>query len=71
MTNIDFVRQMLPSLHDDCARTESYLLGPRSARFYTRRVVEKLAGYLYDVLSLPVPYRGDVAAKNNDTALKA
>ncbi|WP_377642328.1 DEAD/DEAH box helicase family protein [Oryzobacter terrae] len=72
MGNFDFVRQTLPSLHDDCARAESYLSSdPRSACFYSRRVVEELVGYLYDVLSLPLPYRDDLAAKINDAALKA
>lgn len=72
MSNFDFVRQTLPSLHDDCARAESYLSSdPRSACFYSRRVVEELVDYLYDVLSLPIPYRNDLAAKINDAAFKA
>ncbi|WP_370039455.1 DEAD/DEAH box helicase family protein [Nocardioides sp.] len=72
MGNFDFVRQALPSLHDDCARAESYLSSdPRSACFYSRRVVEELVGYLYDVLSLPTPYRDDLAAKIGDAAFKA
>ena len=72
MGNFDFVRQTLPSLHDDCVRAESYLASdPRSACFYSRRVVEELVGYLYDVLSLPVPYRNDLAAKISDAAFKA
>jgi type I restriction enzyme R subunit len=72
MGNFDFVRQTLPSLHDDCARAESYLASdPRSACFYSRRVVEELVGYLYGVLSLPIPYRDDLAAKINDAAFKA
>ena len=72
MGNFDFVRQTLPALHNDCARAESYLsTDPRSACFYSRRVVEELVGYLYDVLSLPIPYRNDLAAKINDAAFKA
>ena len=72
MGNFDFVRQTLPSLHDDCVRAESYLASdPRSACFYSRRVVEELVGYLYDVLSLPVPYCNDLAAKISDAAFKA
>lgn len=57
MGNFNFVHQTLPSLQDDCARAESYLSSdPRSACFYSRRVVEELVGYLYDVLSTsPVP----------------
>ena len=71
MGNFDFVRQTLPSLHGDCARAESYLSSdPRSACFYSRRVVEELVGYLYDILSLPTPYRDDLAAKINDAAFK-
>ncbi|MDO5499316.1 MAG: DEAD/DEAH box helicase family protein [Propionibacteriaceae bacterium] len=72
MGNFDFVRQTLPSLHDDCARAESYLSSdPRSACFYSRRVVEKVVGYLYDVLSLQIPYRNDLAAKISDTGFNA
>ena len=64
MGNFDFVRQTLPSVADDCARAESYLSSdPRSACFYSRRVVEELVGYLYEVLSLSIPYRDDLAAK--------
>ncbi|CAH0230361.1 DEAD/DEAH box helicase family protein [Rhodococcoides fascians] len=72
MGNFDFVRHAMPSLHDDCARAESYLASdPRSACFYSRRVVEELVNYLYDVLSLPTPYRDDLAAKISDTSFKA
>ncbi|MGL5866879.1 MAG: DEAD/DEAH box helicase family protein, partial [Dermatophilaceae bacterium] len=72
MANFDFVRQTLPSIHDDCARAESYLASdPRSACFYSRRVVENLVGYLYDILSLPTPYRDDLAAKISDAAFTA
>ncbi|WP_447646179.1 DEAD/DEAH box helicase family protein [Nocardioides zeae] len=71
MGNFDFVRETLPSLHDGCARAEAYLsTDPRSACFYSRRVVEELVGYLYDVLSVPLPYRNDLAAKINDAAFK-
>ncbi|MFX4272648.1 DEAD/DEAH box helicase family protein [Propionibacteriaceae bacterium Y1685] len=72
MGNFDFVRETLPSIHGDCARAESYLASdPRSACFYSRRVVEEIVGYLYDVLSLPIPYRNDLAAKIDDAAFKA
>ncbi|MDF2991415.1 MAG: restriction endonuclease subunit [Microbacterium sp.] len=72
MGNFDFVRVTVSSLHDDCARAESYLSSdPRSACFYSRRVVERLVDYLYDVLSLRVPYRDDLAAKIGDPAFKA
>lgn len=72
MGNFTFVSQTLPSIHDDCARAESYLASdPRSACFYARRVVEEVVGYLYDVLSLQVPYRDDLAAKIGDAEFKA
>lgn len=71
MRNFDFVCQTLPPLHDDCVRAESYLASdPRSACFYSRRVVEELVDYLYGVLSLPIPYRDDLAAKIGDAAFK-
>ena len=72
MSNFAFVRQTLPSVHEDCARAESYLHSdPRSACFYSRRVVEEVVGYLYDVLSLRIPYRDDLAARIGDSAFKA
>ncbi|AWB96978.1 restriction endonuclease subunit R [Agromyces badenianii] len=71
MGNFDFVRATVPSLHDDCARAESYLSSdPRSACFYSRRVIERLVDYLYDVLSLRAPYRDDLAAKISDAAFR-
>ncbi len=71
MGNFNFVRQTLPSMHDDCARAESYLSSdPRSACFYSRRVVEELVGYLYRVLSLSTPYRDDLAARISDAGFK-
>lgn len=72
MSNFDFVRETLPSIHLDCTRAESYLdSDPRSACFYSRRVVEEIVGYLYDVLSLRPPYRDDLAAKISHAAFKA
>lgn len=59
-------------MHADCARAESYALNdPRSACFYSRRAVEHLVGYLYDVWGLPVPYASDLAARINDAGFKA
>jgi type I restriction enzyme, R subunit len=70
--NFDFVRETLPSLHDDCARAESHLVGdPRTACFYGRRTVERLVDYLYEVMGLPLPYKDDLAAKTNGPAFKA
>jgi type I restriction enzyme R subunit len=72
LTNFDFVRVALPSVYDDCAHAESYVISdPRSACFYARRAVEETVGYLYDVLSLNVPYRDDLAARIGDPAFKA
>ncbi|MCK8467821.1 DEAD/DEAH box helicase family protein [Microbacterium sp. KSW4-16] len=72
MGNFDFVRETLPHVHGDCARAESYLISdPRSACFYSRRVVELVVDYLYDVLSLRGPYRDDLSAKINDAAFKS
>ena len=71
MGNFDFVREALPPVHGDCAHAESYLSSdPRSACFYSRRVVERLVDYLYDVLSLRVPYRDDLAAKISDASFR-
>lgn len=72
MGNFDFVQTTLPSVHPDCARAESYLQSdPRSACIYSRRAVEELVGYLYDLLRLPLPYSNDLAARINDPAFRA
>ncbi|MFT4288803.1 DEAD/DEAH box helicase family protein [Nocardioides sp.] len=71
MSNFNFVREALPSLHDDCARAESYLVSdPRSACVYARRVAELLVGHLYDVAGLREPYRPDLAARIADPGFK-
>ncbi|QUR65692.1 DEAD/DEAH box helicase family protein [Mycobacterium spongiae] len=59
-------------MHTDCARAESYATSdPRSACFYSRRTVELLVDYLYDVLALPIPYKNNLAAKINDPKVKS
>ena len=72
MTNFDFVRTTLPSVHADCARAESYLSSdPRSACFYSRRAVEELVWHLYDLMALRLPYQDDLSARINDALTKA
>ena len=72
MVNFDFVKAVdWPEIHADCARAESYALtDPRSACFYSRRAVEHLVDYLYDVLGLPIPYQDDLSARINDAAVQ-
>ncbi|WP_102142714.1 DEAD/DEAH box helicase family protein [Mycobacterium hubeiense] len=73
MSNFAFLQSVdWPEMHADCARAESYATNdPRSACFYSRRTVEILVDYLYDVLALPIPYKDDLAAKINDTKFKS
>lgn len=73
MSNFAFLQAVnWPKTYADCARAESYALSdPRSACFYSRRAVEQLVDYLYDVLALRVPYANDLAARINDAAFKA
>ena len=71
MSNFDFVKATLPTVHDDCRRAESYLAGdPRSACFYSRRAIEMLVAHLYDVLALAQPYRNDLNARINAPKFK-
>lgn len=66
MTNFAFVKQTVPVLFRDCARAESYLgTDPNAACMYSRRAVEKLVDYLYELLELPEPYKHDLAARTN------
>ena len=73
MSNFAFLKSVgWPEINADCARAESYALSdPRSACFYSRRAVELLVDYLYEVLGLPVPYVSDLAARINDAGFKA
>ncbi|MCX2934940.1 DEAD/DEAH box helicase family protein [Mycobacterium sp. CVI_P3] len=73
MSNFAFLQSIgWPEMHADCARAESYATSdPRSACFYSRRTVEHLVDYLYDVLALPIPYKNDLAAKINDPEFKS
>lgn len=72
MSNFAFLKSALPNLHADAARAESYVTtDPRSACFYSRRTIELLVNYLYDVLDLPPAYRNDLAARINHSAFKA
>ena len=73
MSNFAFLQTVgWPEMHADCARAESYATSdPRSACFYSRRTVELLIDYLYDVLAVPIPYKNDLAAKINDPAFKS
>ena len=41
-------------------RRATRISDPRSACFYSRRAVEHLVDYLYDVLALTIPYQNDL-----------
>src|SRR5690625_2307825 len=72
VSNFAFLKATLPELHRDAARAESHVTtDPRSACFYSRRAVELLVNYLYEILDLPPAYRNDLAARINDSAFKA
>lgn len=71
MSNFAFLQRTLPALHDDAVRAESALSSdPRTACFYSRRVVEQLVAYLYEVLDLPEPYRDDLSARIGEPAFR-
>src|SRR6516225_7007617 len=73
MSNFAFIQAVnWPTIQSDCARAESYATNdPRSACFYSRRAIEHLVDYLYDVLALPLPYQDDLSARINDAKFKA
>lgn len=53
MGNFDFVEATLPVVQEDCAKAESYLsTDPRVACIYSRRTIELLVDYLFDVFDL-------------------
>lgn len=71
MGNFDFLAEQWPTIHEDCARAESYLTtDPRSACIYSRRAAELLVGHLYELLDLAAPYKDDLAARINQPELK-
>ncbi len=73
MSNFGFLQAVeWRETHSDCVRAEGYALSdPRAACIYSRRAVEALVEYLYDVLGLAVPYTDDLAARINDPGFKA
>lgn len=72
MGNFDFMRAEWPELYQDCARAESYVMSdPRSACFYSRRAIEVLVGFLFDMENLREAYASDLAARTNDPAFVA
>lgn len=72
MSNFAFLKAVdWPEIQADCTRAESYATSdPRSACFYSRRAVEHLVDYLYDVLALRLPYEDDLSARINDARFK-
>lgn len=71
MGNFDFLRTDWPEIHSDCVRAEGYLTSdPRAACIYSRRAVEHLVTYLYELLQLPEPYRDDLAARVHEPAFR-
>ncbi|MGC0250960.1 hypothetical protein [Pseudactinotalea sp. Z1748] len=71
MSNFAFAKVALPTAHPDCLKVEPYLTtDPRAACFSSRRAIEHLVGYLYEVLNLSEPYRNDLVARMNDGAFK-
>lgn len=72
MGNFDFIRGVWPSTYDDCIKAEGYTFtDPRSAIFYSRRAVEKLVNWIYEIADLPIPYETDLAAMIGAPAFKA
>ena len=64
MSNFAFIKATWPAIHANCRHAESYLTtDPRTACFYARRAAEELVGHLYDLMSLPMPYKDDLAAR--------
>lgn len=71
MGNFDFAKTALPAAFMDCAKAEAYLsMDPRSACFYSRRAVENLVTYLYELRGLQAPYSTELAARINDAAFR-
>lgn len=72
MGNFDFMRAEWPELYKDCARAESHVMSdPRSACFYSRRAIEVLVGFLFEMENLREAYASDLAARSNDPAFVA
>lgn len=72
MSNFDFVRITLPSLHGDL-RPRGVVCALRSALGVLLRPAGRsgVVDYLYDVLGLPEPYRDALASRMNDAAFMA
>ncbi|HOB58320.1 MAG TPA: DEAD/DEAH box helicase family protein, partial [Rhodoglobus sp.] len=64
MSNFDFLRAGWPQIAEEARRAEHYTNGdPRSSVFYSRRAIELMVHWLYQVDdTLTKPYKDDLAA---------
>ncbi|AOW94042.1 restriction endonuclease subunit R [Rhodococcus sp. WMMA185] len=67
--NFDFLQAEWPMLHAEARKAErDALFDARTTCFYTRRTVELIVKWLYQVESLREPYKSDLAARLHDPA---
>ncbi|MGN7158086.1 DEAD/DEAH box helicase family protein [Dietzia cercidiphylli] len=70
--NFDFLQAEWPVLYAEARKAErNAMFDPRTTCFYARRTVELAVKWLYQVSSLPAPYKDDLSARLHDPAFVA
>jgi type I restriction enzyme R subunit len=69
--NFDFIKDAWPWAYEDCAKAEGYsFTDPRSALFYSRRAIEGLVTFIYEISDQPKPWPMDLYGKENGKAFR-
>jgi type I restriction enzyme R subunit len=70
--NFDFIKVVWPWAYEDCSKAEGYSISdPRSALFYSRRAIEGLVNFVYEVSDQPKPWPMDLRGKEDGKSFRA
>ena len=70
--NFDFVKDVWPWAYEDCSKAEGYsITDPRSALFYSRRAVEGLVNFIYEISDQPKPWPMDLRGKEDGKSFRS
>jgi len=69
--NFDFIKAVWPWAYEDCSKAEGYsITDPRSALFYSRRAIEGLVNFVYEVSDQPKPWPMDLRGKEDGKSFR-
>jgi type I restriction enzyme R subunit len=70
--NFEFIKGVWPWAYEDCAKAEGYsITDPRSALFYSRRAIEGLVNYIYEITDQPKPWPMDLRGKEDGKSFRS